>query len=70
MVKKQYFALYKLGKKDVELRTVKSQWKSSKVGDIAAIQCGRNTLRKSCECDQRTISKSKGVLTFELEDVV
>ena len=47
MVKKEYFDLYKLGKKDVELRDVKPQWKNSKVGDIAIIQSGRkNMLRK------------------------
>lgn len=46
MVKKKYFDLYKLGKKDVELRTVKPQWKNSKVGDTAVIQCGRDIIRK------------------------
>lgn len=46
MVKKKSFDSYRFGKRDVELRTVKPQWKNSKVGDIATIQCGRNTLIK------------------------
>jgi len=41
MVKKRYFDFYRFGKKDVELRAVKPQWKNSKPGDIATIQCGR-----------------------------
>ena len=46
MVKKKYFVLYRFGKKDVELRAVKPQWKNSKPGDIATIQCGRQIFRK------------------------
>jgi len=46
MVKKKYFDLYRFGRKDVELRAVKPQWKNSKVGDIATIQCGRGIFRK------------------------
>ena len=46
MVKKENFDLYRFGKRDVELRTVKPQWKNSKVGDIATIQCGRNIFKK------------------------
>ena len=46
MVKKEYFTLYRFGKKDVELRAVRSQWKNSKIGDIATIQCGRDIFRK------------------------
>lgn len=46
MVKKKYFDLYRSGKKDVELRAIKPQWKNSKPGDIATIQCGRDILRK------------------------
>lgn len=46
MVKKKYFDLYRFGKKDVELRAVKPQWKNSKPGDIATIQCGRQIFRK------------------------
>ena len=46
MVKKVYFDLYRFGKKDVELRAVRSQWKNSKIGDIATIQCGRNLFKK------------------------
>lgn len=46
MVKKKYFDLYRFGKKDVELRTVKPQWKNSKIGDIATIQCGKEMIRK------------------------
>lgn len=46
MVKKEYFTLYRFGKKDVELRAVRYQWKNSKIGDIATIQCGRDIFRK------------------------
>lgn len=46
MVKKEAFNLHKTGKRDIELRAVKPQWKNSKVGDIATIQCGREILRK------------------------
>lgn len=38
--------MYRFGKRDMELRAVKPQWKNSKVGDIATIQCGREVLRK------------------------
>jgi len=40
------FNSYKSGKKDVDLRTVRPQWKNAKAGDIATLQCGRETLRK------------------------
>ncbi len=46
MVKKESFNLYKSGKRDMELRAVKPQWKNSEVGDVATIQCGRDLLRK------------------------
>lgn len=46
MVKKESFESYRLGERDMELRAVKPQWKNSKVGDIATIQCGREILRK------------------------
>lgn len=46
MVKKEYFDLYRFGRKDVELRAVRPQWKNSKVGDIATIRCGRGIFRK------------------------
>ena len=46
MVKKRDFDAYRFGKKDVELRDVKPQWKNSKVGDTATIQCGRDIFRK------------------------
>ena len=46
MVKKKYFDLYRFGKKDVELRIVKPQWKNSHQGDIATIQCGKEIIRK------------------------
>ena len=46
MVKRKYFDLLRFGKRDVELRAVKRQWKNSKIGDIATIQCGRQLLRK------------------------
>lgn len=46
MVKKEYFDLYRFGKKDVELGAIKPQWKNNKLGDIATIQCGRNIFRK------------------------
>jgi len=46
MLKKKYFDLYRFGNKDVELRVVKPQWKNTKAGDIATIQCGRDIFRK------------------------
>jgi len=46
MVKRRYFAFYETGEKDVELTTVKPQWKNSQPGDIATIQCGRNSLKR------------------------
>jgi len=46
MVKKEMFDLYRFGKRDVELRAVRHQWKNSKVGDIGTIQCGKNIYRK------------------------
>ncbi len=46
MVKKGDFDLYRFGKKDVELRAARPQWKNSKPGDTATIQCGRNIFRK------------------------
>ena len=46
MVKKEYFDLYRIGKKDVELRVIKPQWKNGEPGDIATIQCGREIFRK------------------------
>jgi len=46
MVKREAFDFARLGKRDVELRAVKRQWKNSKAGDIATIQCGRDIFRK------------------------
>jgi ASC-1-like (ASCH) protein len=46
MVKREAFDSCRLGERDVELRTVKRQWKNSKAGDIATIQCGRDIFRK------------------------
>lgn len=46
MVKSEAFDLYRFGKRDVELRAVKHQWKNSKAGDVATIQCGRSIFRK------------------------
>lgn len=43
---KEYFDLYRFDEKDVELRSVRTKWKNSKVGDIVAIQCGRDIFRK------------------------
>jgi len=46
MVKREAFDLYRFGKRDVELRAVKRQWKNSKPGDVTTIQCGRDIFRK------------------------
>ena len=46
MIKKRFFEQHKSGKKDVELRSVKPQWKNSKVKDNAVLLCGREILRK------------------------
>ena len=46
MVKKESYDLYRFGKREVELRRIMPQWKNSKVGDIAKIQCGRKILFK------------------------
>ena len=46
MVKREAFDLYRFGKRDVELRAVKPQWKNSKVKDNAVLLCGREILRK------------------------
>jgi len=46
MVKRKAFDLYRFGKRDVELRSVKRQWKNSEADDIATIQCGRDMFRK------------------------
>ncbi len=46
MVKKDSFDHYRFGKRDVELRSVRAQWKNSKVGDVATIQCGKGVFRK------------------------
>lgn len=45
-VTKEVFDFYRFGKRDIELRMIESQWKNSKVGDIATIQCGRRTFIK------------------------
>ena len=63
MVKKVYFDLYRFGRKDVELRAVRPQWKNSKVGDIATIQCGRGIFRK------RITKVHRGSLDRIFEDV-
>jgi len=63
MVKKEYFDLYRFGKKDVELRAVRPQWKNSKAGDIATIQCGRGIFRK------RITKVHRGSLDRIFEDV-
>ena len=46
IVTKEVFDFYRFGKRDIELRTVESQWKNSKAGDIATIHCGRRTFIK------------------------
>ena len=46
MMKKRFFEQYKSGKKDIELRSVKPQWKNGKIGDTAVLLCGRSILRK------------------------
>ena len=46
MVKRKAFDSCRFGKRDVDLRAVMAQWKNSKVGDIATIQCGRDLFRK------------------------
>jgi ASC-1-like (ASCH) protein len=46
MVKKQHFQSYLSGRRDVELRAVRSQWKNCQPGDTAVLQCGRTMLRK------------------------
>jgi len=46
MLKKKSFDSYRFGRRDVELRTVRPQWKNSQPGDIASLQCGRQILRK------------------------
>lgn len=55
--------MYRFGKKDVELRAVKPQWKNSKSGDIATIQCGRNIYRK------KIIKIHRGTLARIFRDV-
>jgi len=47
MVKKEAFDYYRFGRRDVELRSVRAQWKDSKEGDMAIIQCGRGIFRKT-----------------------
>jgi len=44
MVKRKDFDFYRFGKKDIELRAVKPQWKNSKAGDTAVIQSGRKRM--------------------------
>lgn len=63
MVKKKNFNLYRYGKKDVELRDVKPQWKNTKAGDVATIQCGRDLLRK------RIIKVHRGSLARIFKDI-
>ena len=46
MIKKRLFEQHKSGKKDVELRSVKPQWRNSKIEDKAVLLCGRNILRR------------------------
>ena len=46
MLKKKSFDSYRFGRRDVELRIVRPQWKNSQPGDIASLQCGRQILRK------------------------
>ncbi len=45
MVNKASFDSYKSGRKDVELRDVKPQWKNTKIGDVATFLCGRDVLK-------------------------
>jgi len=63
MVKKEAFDSCRFGKRDVDLRSVKPQWKNSKAGDIATIQCGKNLLRK------RITKVHKGSLARIFKDV-
>jgi ASC-1-like (ASCH) protein len=46
MMRKHFFEQYRSGKKDIELRSVKPQWKNGKIGDVAVLLCGRSILRK------------------------
>jgi ASC-1-like (ASCH) protein len=46
MLKKKYFELYASGRKTVELRAVKPQWKNCKPGDVAVLQSGKRVLRR------------------------
>ena len=46
MLKKKSFDFHRVGRRDVELRAVKPQWKNSRPGDVASLQCGRQILRK------------------------
>lgn len=63
MVKKGDFNLYRFRKKDVELRATKPQWKNSRAGDIATIQCGKDIFRK------RITRIHRGTLARVLKDV-
>ncbi|MDH5266271.1 MAG: hypothetical protein OEW62_01180 [Candidatus Bathyarchaeota archaeon] len=54
MVKKKYLDFYRFGKKDVELRAIKPQWKNSQPEDMAFIQCGKQILRKKRARAQRS----------------
>ena len=63
MVKKRFFEQYQSGKKNVELRSVRPQWKNSKIGNEAVLLCGRNILRK------RITRIHRGSLARILKDV-
>jgi len=63
LVKKKFFLRYKSGEKDVVLRNVQRQWKNSRVGDIAVLLCGRNTLKK------RIVKIHRGSLARILKDI-
>jgi len=46
MIRKKFFEQYKSGKQDVELRSMRPQWKNSRVGNQAVLMCGKDILRK------------------------
>jgi len=63
MVKRKAFDSCRFGKRDVDLRAVKAQWKNCKPGDIATIQCGRDLFRK------RIMKVHRGSLARIFKDV-
>lgn len=45
MVNKASFGLYRSGRRDVELRAVKPQWRNTKAGDVATFLCGKDIFK-------------------------